>query len=76
MSNNKKPIILSGIVKQRNNHIGFRVGFDDIETANHYKDMLRHIIKSDKHKIIYKTGYYDIYKPDGGLKHGSIKNTI
>jgi hypothetical protein len=64
MSGNKKQVILGGVIKH-NNGIGFKITFQDQATANKYKDMMRWIIKNDKHPVVYKTGYYDIYDKEG-----------
>jgi len=53
-----KTVIMKGIVKHSDG-VGFKITFQDRETANYYKDMMYYIIKTDGYKIKYLKGYYD-----------------
>jgi hypothetical protein len=61
-------ITMGGIIKHQRGGYGFKITFPSSLMANHYKDRLRWIIIDDNHPLIYKTGYYDIYKCDGDKK--------
>jgi len=64
MSDNKKEVKISGIIKHSSGGYGFKTTFPTPETANKYKDMLRWIIVHDGFPLIYQTAYYDMYKED------------
>jgi len=68
MPGDKKQIIMGGIIKHKENRVGFKISFKDKETANKYKDMFRWIIINDGHPLIYNLGYYDKYKENGMIK--------
>ena len=56
---------MGGIIKHKSNDgYGFKLSFSSPETANKYKDMMRWIIIHDGHPLIYKTGYYDMFKEE------------
>ena len=59
-----KKIKMSGIIKHTDGY-GFKITFPSPETANKYKDMVRWLFISDGYPLIYKTGYYDMFKSDG-----------
>lgn len=59
MSKNKA--IIGAIINHRNG-VGFKLTFDDKETAQHYKDMFDFIIRSDNIKTEVKKGYYEWYE--------------
>ena len=61
-SYNKKlnHAVLDGIVRDNGgNYYGFNMRFQTPELAQHYKDMIMWILKSDKLKVEYKIAYYD-----------------
>jgi len=59
---------MGGIIKHKQGGIGFKITFPDRTLANQYKDMIRWILISDNHPLVYKTGYYDNYNIDGSEK--------
>ena len=67
MANKKTNVIMGGIIKH-NNGIGFKITFQDQNTANKYKDMFRWILVHDGYPLIYNLGYYDTYKENGMVK--------
>jgi len=66
-SDKKQKITMGGIIKHSKG-VGFKITFQDQNTANKYKDMFRWILINDNHPLIYNLGYYDTYKENGMVK--------
>jgi hypothetical protein len=60
----KEQITMGGIIKHSKG-LGFKITFQNKETANKYKDMFRWILINDGHPLVYNHGYYDKYNKDG-----------
>ena len=54
----KNKCVIGGILKH-NDGYGFKITFNNPETAQHYKDMIGWIIKNDKINTVVKKSYYD-----------------
>lgn len=54
-----KPTCEFGGILKYNHGYGFKVVFNDVKKAQHYKDMFKWIIESDKMTVNAKNGYHD-----------------
>jgi hypothetical protein len=61
----KQTIILDDIIKHKCGGVGFKLTFQEDETANHIKDMIRWILQDEGYGIVYNKGFYDKYDKDG-----------
>lgn len=57
MSNNK--VILGGIINHNKVGVGFKITFQDKETANRYKEMIRWFLLDEGYKVATNLGYHD-----------------